>query len=383
MKAAYVTAYDAREVRNWSGLGYFIGRCLESASISVDYVGPFELDRPFYRRAKRGLHLVLGGRSYLAERDPRIARGLAQRVDERLRSVEADVIVSPGTIPVAWSRDERPLVFWTDATFGAMAGYYPNYLRLSKESLRAGFELDARALERASAAIYASDWAAQSAIEDHGADPAKVHVVPFGANLVQAPERSAVEAAVASQSDDVCRLLLVGVDWVRKGGDVAMTVARLLNERGVPTELHVAGCEPPDGAPDFVHRHGFIGKGTAAGRDALDRLFSAATFLILPSRCEAYGLVLCEANAYGVPCVASRTGGITTIVRDGVNGMTFELDDVEGYADYLERLFGDRRAYLELAGSARGEFESRLNWAASGQIVKTLLSSSCTIANSG
>jgi glycosyltransferase involved in cell wall biosynthesis len=383
VRAAYVTTYDAREVGNWSGLGYFIGWCLESASVSVDYVGPFELERPLYRKAKRALHRALGGRSYLAERDPRIARRLAERVDRRLRSLECDVIVSPGTIPVAWSRDERPVAFWTDATFGAMVDYYPNFRRLSKESLRAGFELDARALEHASLAIYASDWAARSAIADHGADPAKVHVVPFGANLEQAPARSDVEEALAARADDVCRLLLLGVDWQRKGGDVAVAVTRLLNERGVPTELHVAGCEPPEAVPAFVHRHGFISKGTPEGRNVLTRLLSRATFLILPSRCEAYGLVLCEANAYGVPCVASRTGGITTIVRDGINGMTFELDDVEGYADYIERLFADRGAYLELAGTALGEFETRLNWAASGRIVKTLLSSSCIGGNSG
>src|SRR5205085_4346229 len=76
-----------------------------------------------------------------------------------------------------------PVAFWTDATFAQMVGLYPEFQRLTTATIENGDRLERLALSRSSVAIYASDWAAQSAIRDYGADPAKISVIPFGANL--------------------------------------------------------------------------------------------------------------------------------------------------------------------------------------------------------
>ena len=44
---------------------------------------------------------------------------------------------------------------------------------------------------------------------------------------------------------DICRLLFLGVDWHRKGGDIALAVAELLNQKGIRTELDIVGCNTP------------------------------------------------------------------------------------------------------------------------------------------
>lgn len=375
MRAAYVTTYDPLDVRNWSGTGYYIARCLTTIGVSLDYVGPLQMRFEPYRQLKRMRHLAWGGKRYLAERDPKIARDLAAQVENRLIGLESDLIVSPGTIPVAFLGDDRPLVFWADATFAAMIDFYPGFSGLCKESLAHGLELEARALERASLALYASDWAARSAIEQHGADPTKVAVVPFGANLEHEPNPAFVEEAIGRRPRDVCRLLFLGVDWYRKGGDVALDVAQALNDGGLSTELHVVGCEPPlDQLPSFVTVHGFIGKESEEGRERLVRLLASSHFLILPSRSECYGLALCEANAYGVPCVTSRSGGIPTIMRDGVNGMTFPAGAaIDEYASYISTTFADEAVYTRLARSSFTEYQRRLNWSVSGRKVRELL----------
>jgi phosphatidyl-myo-inositol dimannoside synthase len=53
---------------------------------------------------------------------------------------------------------------------------------------------------------------------------------------------------------------------------------------------------------------------------------------------ETMGRVLCEAHAAGVPVVASRSGGIPSIVDHGRNGLLFEENDLDGLIHGIERL---------------------------------------------
>jgi glycosyltransferase involved in cell wall biosynthesis len=257
-----------------------------------------------------------------------------------------------------------------------MLRFYSDYGSLSKRAVRVGLELDTRALQRASVAFYASEWARQSAIEDHGADPQKVEVVPYGANMLISYERSEVKDLVSRRPSDRCRLLFVGVDWARKGGEQAVEVARLLNERGLPTELHVAGSAP-DAATDFpnwLHLHGFVDKSTEAGAARMRQLFEASHFLIHPVKAEAFGVVFCEAAGHGVISLASRVGGIASAVREGVTGALFDVDaSSEEYADYVWRLMGDRSRYEEMAAGAFAEYRRNLNWEVQAERVRTRL----------
>src|SRR6185436_3482760 len=95
-------------------------------------------------------------------------------------------------------------------------------------SLARGHAMEQRAIDRAALAIYSSDWAASSAIARYHADRNKVKVVPFGANIEESRTLEEVRAMIAARPRDVCRLLFVGVGWERKGGDIAIEVARLL-----------------------------------------------------------------------------------------------------------------------------------------------------------
>jgi glycosyltransferase involved in cell wall biosynthesis len=161
------------------------------------------------------------------------------------------------------------------------------------------------------------------------------------------------------------------VGWERKGGDIAVEVAKRLNARGLRTELSILGSTPPcANLPEFIRPLGFIDKRTEEGRRRFDELFGSSHFLILPARAEAFGVVLCEACSFGVPCLAGRVGGIPTIVRDDVNGRTFARDcDPDQYAQYVMDRFREFDSYRALGRSAFAEYESRLNWdVAAGQV---------------
>jgi glycosyltransferase involved in cell wall biosynthesis len=380
LRAAYVTTYDPGDVRAWSGLGYYIRRCLGLAGVLTNDVGPLaRRNHPLAQFWK--LEARLGGRTYAIDRDPLVARAYSLDLARRLESLSSDLVFSPGTIPIAYLPPGLPLAFWADATFGAIAGFYPEFRSLSKRALRTGAVLEARALERASVAFYASEWAAKSAVEDHGADPRKVEVVPFGANLPITHGRDDVRVMIQARPRDRCRLLFVGVDWARKGGDRAIEVARLLNEGGLPTELHVVGSAPADGRalPTWVRMHGFVDHSSPEGAAALKGLYASSHVLVHPARAECFGVVFCEAAAHGVLSAASRVGGIPSAVREGVTGALFDASArSDEYASYILTLLEDRERYERLALSAFDEYERALSWEAAARRIGPRLAQICS-----
>ncbi len=117
--------------------------------------------------------------------------------------------------------------------------------------------------------------------------------------------------------------------------------------------------------------HGYLSKHTAADLEKLTLLLSQSHFLFVPSRAEAYGIVFCEANAFGLPCLTTYVGGISTIVKDDINGKTFALDaSSEMVAAYIINLMQNYSRYEALALSSFNEYQTRLNWNVATKAVK-------------
>jgi glycosyltransferase involved in cell wall biosynthesis len=76
---------------------------------------------------------------------------------------------------------------------------------------------------------------------------------------------------------------------------------------------------------------------------------------VLPSRAEGMPLVILEAMALGVACIATPAAGTVELIETERSGMIVGTDDVTGLAAALERLLGDAalRARLGAAGAAR------------------------------
>jgi glycosyltransferase involved in cell wall biosynthesis len=378
MKAAYVTTYNAQDVHQWSGTGYYIARSLENQAIPLDYIGPLK-DRLLHkaiRKSKRHYYELFGKR-YLRDPEPLILKDYAQQVSHKVSQSCSDVIFSVTSNPIAYLESQRPIVFYGDATFAGLNSSYPHYSsQLCRETVQDWHHAEQLALQKTSLAIYASDWAAQTAIKYYKANPAKVKVVPFGANLEDNWTLEEIQAAIEMRPSHICKLLFIGVDWPRKGGDIAFRVAEMLNESGLKTELTVVGCQPvlDKPLPNFVRSLGFISKSTQEGKETIARLLVESHFIILPTRAECYGLVFCEANAQGVPCIATNVGGVPTIVKGDVNGRLFDpAAEISEYCQYIVDTFADYSRYKQLALSAFNEYQMRLNWSVAGKTIKNLL----------
>ncbi len=374
-RVAYVATSAPTDRATWSGSTYHIARCLGDHVGPLEWIGPLRQQHKLALRARQIMSMMLAGRWRLLDREPIVLKGYARQAAALIAGLNVDFVFSPSTLPVAHLECRQPIFFWTDATFAAMLGFYLNRDVITDNCIRDANAAERAALERCRLAIYSSDWAARSAIDHYGVDSKKVKVLPFGANLETERTFEQIRAMIASRPGDRCRLLFVGVDWIRKGGDIALAVAQRLNEEGLRTELTVVGCEPKIDRtmPTFVRPIGYLKKTTAEGRSSLESLYAESHFLILPSRAETFGLVLAEACAFGLPCVASSVGGIPTIVRNGLNGMTFDMTNIEAVCKYVEGLMADRRRYEQLALSAFDEYEKRLNWDVAGKTIRTLI----------
>ncbi len=87
-------------------------------------------------------------------------------------------------------------------------------------------------------------------------------------------------------------------------------------------------------------------------RDDASELISCLDVLVQPSCNEGVGRVLLEAQAMGVPVVASRVGGIPEMVKPGVTGILVEPGDSAGLAKAVSSLLTDDVKRQQMAGEA-------------------------------
>ena len=105
--------------------------------------------------------------------------------------------------------------------------------------------------------------------------------------------------------------------------------------------------------------------------DRLPLYYSAADVCVVPSYYESFGLVAVEAMACGIPVVASRVGGLTSTVRDGVTGYLIPWRCPEPFTERLETLLanGELRANLGMAARTAAQ---QFGWARVGEGIANL-----------
>jgi D-inositol-3-phosphate glycosyltransferase len=102
----------------------------------------------------------------------------------------------------------------------------------------------------------------------------------------------------------------------------------------------------------------FLGK---RDQDTLPYYYSAAEAVVVPSHYESFGLVALEAMACGTPVVASETGGLAFLVRDGETGFHVPTADPEALAEKLRLIIQDDELRAQL-GQQAAEYAQAYSW---------------------
>lgn len=380
MKIAFITTYNAKDINNWSGTPYYITKAFTDAGVNVEFIGELsELPKTslFSRFKNLFFNRIFSGKygKYIAFYEPDNLKYIASQVKKKLEYSDADLVFSPGAIPIAYLNTKKPVVMWSDATFAVMYNYYNEYTDFNRSTIRNCHRYEKNVIERLSLAIFSSDWAAKSAIKNYGAKEEIIKVVPYGANINCDRTIEDIVKINMLKSRKVCKLLFIGQDWDRKGGETAVSIAKELNERNIITELTIVGCKPPSSStfPEFIRVLGYIDKSKKAGNDLIENLYRESHFFVLPTIAECTPIVFSEANSYGLPIITHNTGGIPSIVYNEINGKMFDINShAMEWAIYLGSLFSDFDKYNNFSMSAFNEYSTRLNWGIS--IEKVILS---------
>lgn len=383
MKIGLLHAYDTRDKRAWSGAIYCMAYTLEKHCGEIFHLSPI----PFYKEMLLGRIInkcsrIFFRKNFRYHSSFLFAKRYAKVTSQRLVGQTFDVIVAPaGATEIAFLETDIPILLIEDATYRQLFDYYPVCSNLIKRSM---YEMDIiqdLALKKASAVIYSSRWAARSAIEDYGADPRKIHVVPFGAILDESPP---LEVVLARNKSDRCRLLFIAVDWSRKGGDIAFETLLKLEEMGIQAELIVCGCTPPKTvAHERLKVIPFLDKNDEQQASEIEKLYTKSDFLILPTRADCAPNVIREACAFGLPIIATNTGGVSELVVEGENGFLLPYEARgNGYAEVIAKVYNEDERYAELVKASRAAYEERLNWDAWGVAVKPILANLLGITHS-
>ncbi|MFI5273685.1 MAG: glycosyltransferase [Ktedonobacterales bacterium] len=241
-------------------------------------------------------------------------------------------------------------------------------------------EHEARLAARAESIIVSTEHEREQLRRIYGLPPEELTIIPCGVDLrAFAPgttaDRRAARVALGLR-DDTPAVLFVGRLDPIKGIDLLLESVAQMHARA---QLFIVGGNP-DGDPEVrrLRAHAEdLGIGDrvmlpgAAPQPELVRYYRAADALAVTSRYESFGLAAVEALACGTPVVAAAVGGLTSIVRDGENGLLVPWRSPAAFAERFDTLLGDPALRHHLAAQARRSVE-QFDWPRIGDRVRAL-----------
>lgn len=192
--------------------------------------------------------------------------------------------------------------------------------------------------------------------------------IPFGA---AAASRAASDANAIRRRDDKFELLFVGRLVKRKGVDVLLRAAKIL-ESDPRLKIRIVGGGPEGDSLKSLARtlalSGSVSFDGIVDSEKIAQLFAESDALVLPAiitetgDTEGLGVVLIEAMGYGKPVIASSAGGIVDIVADGETGLLVPPGDAEALAQAIRRAMDNPEDLAAIAKRGTEFAERRFGW---------------------
>ncbi|GAB4455298.1 MAG: glycosyltransferase family 4 protein [Armatimonadaceae bacterium] len=206
-----------------------------------------------------------------------------------------------------------------------------------------------KSLCSASLLVTWSEWAKEGVVRDFKISPERIYVIPPGVST------ALFKPGPHKKYLDVVKVLFVGGDFVRKGGDLLLEWARTTSASN--WELHLVTKEPLQNLPANI----FVYNNISNNSDELLKLYQESDLFVLPTNADCLPLVSLEATASGLPIVASRIAAIPEVVSEGVNGILIKPGSLTELTGALDSLIADHTTRTKMGENAREIAMSRFS----------------------
>jgi glycosyltransferase involved in cell wall biosynthesis len=183
-------------------------------------------------------------------------------------------------------------------------------------------------------------------------------------------ELSRYTPAAAERSGGPFWVISVGSLSPVKGIPVLIEAIGRLVATGRDVRARIVGDGPLQGTlKDMIRKHGLeerIRMEGALNHESVIPLYRLSHALILPSFAEGLPVVLMEAMAAGLPCVATCITGVPELIEDGVEGLLVPASDVDALTQAMARLMDNEELRQRLGEAARRKVEREYDAARNG-----------------
>lgn len=232
------------------------------------------------------------------------------------------------------------------------------------------------AIERASAIVPCSEDLGRRVIE-LGADPGKVHVVPYGADpaIFGRPPDPAKREAIrrAAGAGDRPLVLFLGNLFPKKGVTHLIDAAVHVRAKVPDAQIVIAGEGPLRASLEAQAASLGLAESTVRfmGRiewSTVPDWYAASDVFVVPSVIDAAGNVdglpnvVLEAMACELPVVASDVAGIPQVIRDRDTGRLVKPGDPEALGGAIVEMLVDRPFAKSCGVRARAFIRTELTW---------------------
>ena len=265
---------------------------------------------------------------------------------------------------ISYLETDLPIFIWTDLTFDLFyKTYFKKYKQFSSNSIITGNKLEKMALTKAKKIFYSTEYVKTNAIKKYKINPNKIKILPFGYDMTSISKKvfkNKLKKRVKTL-DSKIQLLTIGTDWQRKNMDKAIKVNNELNINNISSELTIVGINPKSSSllPKNIKIVGFLDKKNNKELQKLKKLYQNSHFLIHLSNAEAFGLVLNEASAHGLPIIANNIDGIKYVIRKNYSLVFDPSCNEKIIANQILQLCKNNSKYKSL--SLESYYSSKLN----------------------
>jgi glycosyltransferase involved in cell wall biosynthesis len=160
-------------------------------------------------------------------------------------------------------------------------------------------------------------------------------------------------------------ILCVGRLVAAKGQHILIEATDRLVRQGLRVRLRLVGDGPERKPLEFEVRRRDLSEHVifegSVNQDRIREFYRVADAFVLASFAEGVPVVLMEAMAMEIPCVATYVGGIPQLIRNEVGGLLVAPSDVNALTCAIERLIGDPALRIRLATAGRARVLKHYN----------------------